>query len=95
MKYYFDLDNTICKTINCDYENSIPIYERIEKIKELKQEGHSIFIWTERGTDSKQNYTLLTVKQLETWGIKYDQLIFGKPNYDIYVDDKSINVIDF
>ena len=24
------------------------------------------------------------------WKVKYHELIFGKPSYDIYIDDKSI-----
>ena len=36
----------------------------------------------------KQGYEF-TVKQLMKWGLKYNELIFGKPSYDIFVDDKA------
>ena len=31
-----------------------------------------------------------TKKQLAKWNLKYSKLIFGKPSYDLYIDDKSI-----
>ena len=36
----------------------------------------------------KQGLTI-TKKQLKKWGVKYDELIFGKPSYDFFVDDKN------
>ena len=32
-----------------------------------------------------------TKKQLKTWGLKYNKLIFGKPSYDFIIDDRSID----
>ena len=34
MKYMVDIDGTICHTENRDYENSRPIQDRIDKMKE-------------------------------------------------------------
>ena len=31
-----------------------------------------------------------TIKQLNSWGLKYDKLIFGKSSYDFFVDDKCL-----
>ena len=31
----------------------------------------------------------LTKRQLKKWKIKYHKLIFGKPMFDVYVDDKN------
>jgi hydroxymethylpyrimidine pyrophosphatase-like HAD family hydrolase len=64
MKYFIDIDNTICFTENSDYENSIPIQERIEIINKLKKEGHHITLWTARGSKSKIDHSELTKKQL-------------------------------
>ena len=92
VKYYIDLDNTLCETINGDYKNSTPILQRIEYVNNLKELGNIVVIWTARGTASKVDYRELTLKQLDEWNIKYDELIMGKPDYDIYIDDKSFNV---
>ena len=32
----------------------------------------------------------LTKKQLKKWGVKYHSLLFAKPVFDVYVDDKGI-----
>ena len=36
-----------------------------------------------------QGYAM-TFKQLKKWNIKFNKLIFGKPSYDLFIDDKSI-----
>ena len=41
----------------------------------------------------KQGYKF-TKKQLDKWGMKYDELLFGKPSFDIYIDDKNLNFKD-
>jgi len=92
MKYFIDLDNTLCKTLNGDYSNSEPIAERINRVNKLKDNGHTVVIWTARGSNSGIDYSELTVKQLTDWNIQYDELLLGKPDYDVYIDDKSFNV---
>ena len=95
MKYFIDIDNTLCLTEKSNYEKSKPIIERINKINKLKEEGHHITLWTARGSKSKIDYSELTKKQLKEWNIQYDELLFNKPDYDIYIDDKSYNVDDY
>ena len=90
--YFFDLDNTLCKTTKSDYENSEPIKSRIDFLNNLKSQGHKITIWTARGATSGIDHTDITVKQLNDWNIKCDNLLLGKPSYDIYYDDKSFNI---
>lgn len=92
MKYFIDLDNTLCKTNDNDYINSTPIIERINYVNELKNQGNNITIWTARGSRSGNDYTQLTLKQLKEWNILYDQLKFSKPDLDLLIDDKCINV---
>ena len=38
---------------------------------------------------AKKQGLAMTKKQLKKWGLKYDKLIFGKPSYDFFVDDKN------
>jgi len=92
MKYFIDLDNTLCFTDNSDYNNSLPIHERIRYVNELKSQGHEITIWTARGGNSGIDHRELTLKQLDEWCVNYDELLMGKPSYDVYIDDKSFNV---
>lgn len=94
-KYFIDLDNTLCKTHLGDYENSVPISERIEEVKRLKDAGHFITIWTARGSRSGKDWSELTKSQLQLWKVPFDSLVFGKPDYDVYIDDKSFQVDSF
>jgi hypothetical protein len=64
MKYFIDLDNTLCTTLNSDYQNSIPIQQRIDYVNKLKLDGHNITIWTARGSASGNDYKELTEQNL-------------------------------
>jgi quercetin dioxygenase-like cupin family protein len=94
-KYFIDLDNTLCITTNSEYMISEPIQERIDYINRLKSEGNHITIWTARGATSGIDHEILTRKQLTDWNIQYDELLMGKPHYDVYLDDKSFNIDTF
>lgn len=90
MKYVFDIDGTICSQEK-DYTLAKPYVSRIERINRLYEEGNLIWLYTARGTDTGIDWTKITKEQLKRWGIKYDQLTFGKPSADRYIDDKGIN----
>jgi quercetin dioxygenase-like cupin family protein len=92
---YVDLDNTLCVTENGDYSNSKPIPERISYFNTMRENGNLITIWTARGSRSGKNYEQLTKTQLSEWNIQYDNLLFKKPDYDVYYDDKSFNIDAF
>jgi len=90
MIYCFDLDNTICATPSSKkYEESVPYRPVINKINRLKTRGFYIKIFTARGSGSGIDWSELTEKQLKTWGVDYDELILGKPSFDIFIDDKA------
>ena len=97
IRWCFDLDNTLVKTNGSDYKNSTPIPEAIEKVREYKRRGDHIIIMTARGSGSKKDQRELTAKQLDEFGIPFDQLIVGlKPGgVDYFVDDKAINALDW
>ena len=38
----------------------------------------------------KQGYNF--TKNKKKWGVQYDELIFGKPSYDVFVDDKNFPI---
>ena len=91
MIIYVDIDETICNTPeDRNYAKSIPIVENIEKINKLYDEGNTIIYWTARGSGSGLNWYDLTESQLKKWGVHYNKLIFGKPSYDVFIDDKNL-----
>jgi len=92
MVIYVDIDETICKTeSDRDYSKSKAIKNRIEKVNSLYDEGHTIIYWTARGTVTGLDWREVTEKQFKKWGVKYHDLKFGKPAYDLFIDDKNIN----
>ena len=89
-----DIDNTICRTDKSNYLWSLPIYEHINRFNEIYECGHEVNYWTARGAVSGENWDDFTIKQLNFWNVKYDNLLMGKPHYDIWIDDKAINIED-
>ena len=95
MTYIFDIDGTICTNTFGDYENATPLEKRIELVNKLYDEGNTIIYWTARGTGSGIDCSNLTYKQLFLWGCKFHEIKFGKPVYDIFVDDKNFSPEEF
>ena len=92
--YIVDIDGTICDTKQSDYYNSIPKLDNIKSFNELYDQGNELHYWTARGSNSGINWDEYTVKQLNDWGVKYTSINLGKPHYDIWIDDKALNVDD-
>ncbi len=98
-KICFDLDGVICNNTWGDYEKAIPNKEAILNINKLYEKGFYILIFTARfmgrsnGDINKANSLgyEFTRNQLLNWGVKFNKLILGKPEYDFIVDDKAYN----
>ncbi len=95
----FDIDNVICKTDTTrDYSKSIPIKKNIKIINEAYNNGFNIILYTARCmgrykgnlTKVKKQIKPLTLKQLKNWEVKYHKIYFGKPSFDLFIDDKSL-----
>jgi hypothetical protein len=96
MIYCFDLDGTLCTNTNGEYSLAEPLQDRIKKVNMLVDDGHIIIIDTARGATTGIDWLELTTNQLNKWGIKYHKLYVGrKLHYDIVVDDKAINDLNF
>lgn len=92
MIIYVDIDETICiSPENRDYTMASPLRKNIQRINELYDTGRTIIYWTARGTGSGIDWRNVTEKQFKDWGVKYHELKFGKPIYDLFIDDKNIN----
>lgn len=100
--FIFDIDNTISKTKGTRYHAAKPIKSKIRIINKLFDKGHIIKIFTSRYMGKhkgnikfiKKNYYKKTERQLRNWGLKFHDIIFGKPIFDFYIDDKAFNVKD-
>lgn len=91
MIIYVDIDNTICKTNGCNYSEAIPYNDRIDTMNILFEQGNEIIYWTARGTGSGKDYSKMTIEQLNKWEVKYTDVLFNKPVYDLFIDDRNIN----
>lgn len=101
MIIYVDIDETICvnevhdSSIPRDYRKSLPLKENIRAVNEMYDAGHTIIYWTARGTQTGEDWAEVTVEQFDLWGVKYHEIKFGKPYYDIFICDKSLNPKDW
>ena len=109
MRYCIDIDGTICTpTVGRDYHKAEPWQDRIKVLNKLYDEGHYIIYFTARamGRFSDQPHSIASVKakevlfdltkqQLDDWGVKYNELIMGKPHADFFIDDKGVKDEDF
>ena len=95
MRYVFDIDGVICNTTGMEYADATPFWDTIERIRHLKEDGHTVIFYTARGAVSGTDWGEVTRDQLEQWEIPYDELYFGKPAGDFYIDDKAINISDW
>ena len=101
LRICFDLDNTLVTEpqVKGDYNTVLPIDKNIAYLKYLKHMGHEIIIYTARrmrthgGNLGKVNQDIgnITFKTLKKFGIEYDEIYFGKPYANYYIDDKAIN----
>jgi len=102
-RYVFDIDGTICTPCPGKYLEAKPYENRIKKVNSLFDQDNHIVFFTSRGmTGANGNVSLcyeryydITKRQLIEWGVKYHQLIMGKPAAEFYVDDHAWNDKDF
>lgn len=93
----FDIDNTIFKTpygLEDGYATVEPNNNVIDYIKNKYEEGYEITLYTARGSKSGIDFQRRTKYQLKKYEVPYHNLYFGKPDGDLYVDDKAINVLN-
>lgn len=100
MRICFDLDGVICelRANGESYAELKPINGAVEKLTKLKAAGHTIVISTGRHMKTCQgNVGLVLARQgqvtlewLARHGIPYDEIYFGKPWADVYVDDNAL-----
>tara|TARA_R100000664_G_scaffold6524_1_gene11540 strand:+ start:959 stop:1294 length:336 start_codon:yes stop_codon:yes gene_type:complete len=109
MRYCIDIDGTICTpTVGRDYHKAEPWQDRIKVLNKLYDEGNHIIYFTARAMGRFSGYSHsiaakkaeevlfdLTKQQLDEWGVKYHELIMGKPHADYFIDDKGVKDEDF
>ena len=95
-----DIDGTICSQTGepgsvedaYGFKNAEPFTKRIEYLNNLHDEGHFIHYYTARGALTGIDHLKETKEQLDSWGVKYNDLAVFKPFYDVWIDDKAVGV---
>jgi len=103
MRFCFDLDNTLVSypTKYGDYNSVEPKMQNIQLVRELHAAGHYIIIQTARRMKTHKGNVgaviadigQITLETLVKFDIPYDELLFGKPYADVYVDDSAIHAL--
>jgi UDP-N-acetylglucosamine diphosphorylase / glucose-1-phosphate thymidylyltransferase / UDP-N-acetylgalactosamine diphosphorylase / glucosamine-1-phosphate N-acetyltransferase / galactosamine-1-phosphate N-acetyltransferase len=99
MRICLDIDGTLCEVRGHgdDYAAVRPLPQAAERIRALRAAGHYVILATARHMQTcNSNVGMVVARQGQTliaWldrhGIEYDELWFGKPHADVYVDDKA------
>ena len=98
-----DVDDTILTTENRDYQNSMPVFGVVGKLREARAKGWHIILFTARGMGrSKGNIELVREEVIAEvtsfcakWDVPYDEIMVGKPWAAMYVDDKALRPNEF
>ncbi|KAI1075283.1 capsule biosynthesis phosphatase [Whalleya microplaca] len=100
-RFCFDLDMTLVGVpeVAGDYSTCPPIEKNIQLVQQLHKAGHYIIIQTARRMRTHHGNVgsvladigVLTFKQLADFNIPFDDIHFGKPYADVYVDDLAVN----
>lgn len=100
MRICLDVDGTLCelKSRHDDYASVRPLPHAAQVIRQLRAAGHYVILATARHMKTcGANVGLVVARQgptliewLNRHGIEYDELWFGKPHADLYVDDNAM-----
>jgi capsule biosynthesis phosphatase len=99
MKICIDLDGVICrlKRPGENYADLEPVAGAVEKLRALRAAGHYLIISTARHMKTCEGNVgrvvarqgAVTLNWLARHGIEYDEIHFGKPHAQVYLDDNA------
>lgn len=108
LTFCFDIDGTLCpiKKKEEEYIDLFPFPEMLAKLREYKEGGAKIVLFTSRNMNSyngnigliNANTAKVLLQWLDKWDIPYDEIIYGKPwpgHHGFYVDDRTIRPDEF
>jgi capsule biosynthesis phosphatase len=105
MRIVIDLDGTLCpiKQPGQSYANLPPLPGAVDRLRQLRSAGHYLIITTARNMATcnsnlgkvMKNVGQITLEWLDRHGFEYDEIYFGKPNAEVYIDDRAIRFADW
>ena len=107
-KLVVDIDGTLCPIKKSDesYSELIPHKKMVDKLREYKENGVKIVLFTARNMNSYDgNIGLINAHTakvllawLDKWEIPYDEIVYGKPwpgHHGFYIDDRTVRPDEF
>jgi len=95
-----DLDGVVCelRQHGQTYADVQPVRGAVEKLRALRAAGHVVILHTARHMKTCDGNTgrvvakigQLTLDWLARHGVEYDEIYFGKPWADVYIDDNAL-----
>jgi capsule biosynthesis phosphatase len=100
MRICIDLDGVICRLREPgqQYAELEPVPGALEKLRELKAAGHYLILWTARHMKTCEGNVgqavarqgAVTLEWLKRHDVQYDEIHFGKPHAQVYIDDNAL-----
>jgi capsule biosynthesis phosphatase len=100
LRLCIDLDGVVCelRKPGQTYAELEPLPGAVARLRELRAAGHYVILLTARhmktcdGNVGKvvARQGLVTLEWLARHGVEYDELHFGKPHADVYLDDNAM-----
>jgi len=92
--FCFDLENTLVTPpkVPGDYSTCEPIQQNVDFVQTLSNMGHRIIVQStvQANQGQRSNTFLAVVQMLEDLHIPHDDVHFGKPKADFYIDDEAV-----
>jgi capsule biosynthesis phosphatase len=100
MRICIDLDGVVCRLREPgqNYADLEPVPGAVEKLRQMRAAGHTIIIATARHMKTCDGNVgqavarqgAVTLEWLARHGIEYDEIHFGKPHAQVYIDDNAL-----
>lgn len=100
MRICIDLDGVVCRLREPDqaYADLAPVPGAVDKLRSLRAAGHFVILHTARHMKTCDGNVgrvvarqgLVTLDWLDRHGVEYDEIWFGKPWADVYIDDNAL-----
>jgi capsule biosynthesis phosphatase len=100
MRICIDLDGVVCqlKQPGQSYADLKPVSGAVERLRSLRKAGHYIILFTARHMKTcGANVGMVLARQgkvtldwLHEHGVEFDEIHFGKPHADVYLDDNAM-----
>lgn len=105
MRICIDLDGVVAelKSEGQTYADVDPVPGAVEKLAALRSEGHYVILNTARHmktTEANVGRVIAKVGQvtldwLSRYEVEYDEIWFGKPWADVYIDDNALRFVSW